>query len=276
MKTILITGGTDGIGKGIAMDFLKKGERVIVIGSSSSKGNLFYQEAEKLNASNRAIYIQADLSLVSENKRIIKEIKENYYSLDKVIFCATKHNNTYIETQEGFEFSFALYYLSRFILSYGLKECLETTTNPVIINVCAPGMKGEVNWEDLQHKKSFKNVSFHGSRLNDLLGVAFAEKDTVDKIKYILYNPWAVQTSGVFEMFKNPLMKNLMKLSYKIIGKSVEEGIKPIMNLLENPPKASLSAFKMEKEVSLMMGTFDRENAQKLYDMTVQMLDKKD
>lgn len=276
MKTILITGGTDGIGKGIAMDFLEKGHRVIVIGSSSSKGNLFYQEAEQLNASNRAVYIQADLSLVSENKRIIKEIKDNYHSLDKVIFCATKHNNTYIETQEGFEFSFALYYLSRFILSYGLKECLETTKNPVIINVCAPGMKGEVNWEDLQHKKSFKNVSFHGSRLNDLLGVAFAEKDTVGKIKYILYNPWAVQTSGVFEMFENPLMKNLMKLSYKIIGKPVEEGIKPIIKLLENPPKASLSAFKMEKEVSLTMKTFDKENARKLYDMTVQMLDEKE
>ncbi|MFJ7755860.1 SDR family NAD(P)-dependent oxidoreductase [Peribacillus muralis] len=276
METILITGGTDGIGKGIALDFLKKGHRVIVIGSSTFKGNLFYQEASQLNASDRAVYIQADLSLVSENKRIIKDIKNNYHSIDKVIFCATKHNNTYIETQEGFEFSFALYYLSRFILSYGLKECLEATENPVIINVCAPGMKGHVNWEDLQHKKSFKNVSFHGSRLNDLMGVTFAEKDTVDKIKYILYNPWAVQTSGVFEMFENPLMKNLMKLSYKIIGKPVKEGIKPIIRLLENPPNAFLSAFKMEKEVSLNMETFDKRNALKLYDITVQMLDKRD
>ncbi len=40
MKTILITGGTDGMGKGVAMHFLKKGDRVIVVGSSSEKATL--------------------------------------------------------------------------------------------------------------------------------------------------------------------------------------------------------------------------------------------
>lgn len=273
MKTILVTGGTDGIGKGVSMHYLKKGDRVIVVGSSPEKGKNFINEAKQLEADERAIFLQADLSLIQENLRIIQEIKKRFNSLDIVVLCATKHNNTFIETQEGFEFSFALYYLSRFILSYGLKEFLETSNNPVIINVCAPGMKGEVNWEDIQHKKSYKNVSFHGSRLNDLLGVAFAENDSVRKIKYVLYNPWAVQTSGVFEMVENPLMKNLMKLSYKIIGKPVEEGIKPIIKLLENPPKAYLTAFKMEKEVSLAMKTFDKQLAQKLNKITLQMLE---
>lgn len=273
MKTILITGGTDGIGKGIATHFLKKGECVIVVGSSPAKGEKFYHEAKQLGAEERAIFLQANLSLVKENLRVIEEIKERFNSLDMVIFCAMKHNHTYVETQEGFEFTFALYYLSRYILSYGVKDLLEKATNPVILNVCAPGMKGEVNWEDLQHKKSFKNVSFHGSRLNDLLGVAFAENDTVGKVKYVLYNPMAVQTAGVLEIFGNPLMKSIVKLSYKMIGKSVEEGIKPIIKLLEDPPQASLSAFKVEKEVRLTMKTFDKDNARKLYDMTGQMLE---
>ncbi|MGG0177712.1 SDR family NAD(P)-dependent oxidoreductase [Gottfriedia acidiceleris] len=274
MKTILVTGGTDGIGKGVAMHYLKKGDRVIVVGSSTVKGEIFNNEAKQLGAEERAIFLQANLSLVQENLRIIQVIKERFNSLDLVVLCATKHNNTYIETQEGFELTFALYYLSRFILSYGLKEYLESSENPVIINVCAPGMKGEVNWEDLQHKKSYKNVSFHGSRLNDLLGVAFAENDPFGKIKYVLYNPWAVQTSGVFDMVENRLMKNLMKLSYKIIGKPVEEGIKPIIKLLENPPKASFAAFKMDKEVSLTMKTFDKELAQKLNKITLQILEE--
>ncbi|MFB7142462.1 hypothetical protein ACFCYN_22880 [Gottfriedia sp. NPDC056225] len=73
-------------------------------------------------------------------------------------------------------------------------------------------------------------------------------------------------------MIKNPLMKNVMKLSYKIIGKTIEEGIKPIIKLVESPPKSSLTAFKMEKEVSLAMKTFDKELAQKLFDITVHML----
>ena len=63
-------------------------------------------------------------------------------------------------------------------------------------------MKGEINWDDLQHQKNYKNVSFHGSRLNDLLGVCFAQNDDIGKIKYVLYNPWAVKTEGVLEMYK--------------------------------------------------------------------------
>jgi short chain dehydrogenase len=272
MKTILVTGGTNGIGKGIAMHFLKKGERVIVVGSSAKNGDIFYNEAKQFGAEERAVYIQADLSLVKENRRIIEEIKSQFHSLDMLVLCAVKHNKTYAETGEGFEFTFALYYLSRFILSYGLKECLEATASPVILNVCAPGMKGKVNWDDLQHKKSYDNVSFHGSRLNDLSGVAFAGNDTVGKIKYILYNPWAVQTSGVFEMFDKPLMKNIMKLSYKIIGKPVDKAAEIIFELLDSPPKNSLSAFKERKEVSLQMGTFDKENAKRLYNTTNHLL----
>jgi len=45
-----------------------------------------------------------------------------------------------------------------------------------------------------------------------------------------------------------------------------------IIELLENPPKTSLSAFKQRKEVSLAMETFDKENAQKLFNITVQLM----
>lgn len=274
MKTILITGGTNGIGKAIAMHYIKKGARVIVVGSSGVNGEAFRNDAKALGAEDRATYLQANLSLVKENERIVEEIKFQFHSLDTMIFCASKHSKTYSETEEGFENTFALAYLSRFILSYGLKECLEKSENPVIFNVCAPGMKGEVNWDDLQHKNSFvtQQVSFHGSRLNDLLGVAFTKNDTVGKIKYILYNPWAVQTTGVLELFDSPLMKNVMKLTYKIIGKPVEKAIIPIIELLYNPPVSSLSAYKERKEVSLTMDTFNIENAEKLYYTTIQLL----
>ncbi|WMT41759.1 SDR family NAD(P)-dependent oxidoreductase [Paenibacillus sp. D2_2] len=276
MKTILVTGGTDGIGKGIAMHFLKKGDRVIVVGSSSAKGDLFLNETRQLGVEERAIFLQANLSLVKENKRIIEDLKSRFNSLDRVVFCATSHkqNKEYSETQEGFEFSFGLSYLSRFVLGFGLKEVLEKSDNPVVLNVCAPGMNGTVNLDDIQNKSNYNGAKakYHGSRLNDLLGVAFAQNDTVGKIKYILFNPWAVQTSGTFDAIENPVTKSMMKLIYKIIGKPVEEAILPIIELLENPPSSALSAYKQRKEVSLSMKTFNRENAHKLYTKTVQLL----
>lgn len=205
MKTILVTGGTSGIGKGIAMHYLKKGDCVIVVGSSSAKGETFYEEAKKLGAQDRAIYLKADLSLVKENRRIIEEVRGKFSSLDALILCAQYQKNKAI---------------------------------------------------------------MHGSRLNDLLGVSFAANNKETKIKYILINPGAVQTSGAMEAFENPVMKAVTKMLYKVIGKPVEKAVKPIIKLLENPPAMPLAAFMQTKEVSLAMETFNKDNAQRLYKVT--------
>lgn len=270
MKTILITGGASGLGKGIAMHYLKKGERVIVIGSSSKNGETFCKEAEQLGAQERAVFMKANLSLVSENQRIIEEVKSRFSTLDTLVFCAAKHSKEYTETAEGLETTFALDYLSRFILSYGLKECLEKTDNPIIMNVCGSGMKGEVNWDDLQHKNSFDSgkVMMHGSRLNDLSGVSFVQNDTVGKIKYILYNPWAVQTPGMLEG-----SGTLMKVMYKIIGKPVEKAALLIAELLANPPSPALSAYRERKKLDLALATYNRQNAKRLYETTANLLE---
>jgi NAD(P)-dependent dehydrogenase (short-subunit alcohol dehydrogenase family) len=276
MKTILITGGTDGIGKGIAMNFLKKGHSVIVVGSSSAKGEKLCGEAKQIAAEDRLIFLQANLSLVSENERIIEEVQNRFKALDALILCAQsqKYSTTYRETEEGFEFSFALYYLSRYLLSYGLKSCLEKAKEPIILNVCAPGMKGTVNWDDLQHKNKYNSTKaiMHGSRLNDLLGVAFAENDNKRQIKYILYNPGAVRTNGATQAYEQPIMKFIVKLTYKFMGKIVEEAIKPIIGLLENPPLLNLVAIKQKKEVSLRMETFNKNNAKRLFKLTEDLI----
>jgi NAD(P)-dependent dehydrogenase (short-subunit alcohol dehydrogenase family) len=280
MKTILITGGTSGIGNGLAMAFLKKGDRVIAVGSTAAKGEMFYLEARKLGAEDRAHFLQADLSLVEENQRIIEEVKSKFHSLDILILCAQalKFSTMYSETKEGFEFNFGLYYLSRYILSYGLKSCLEQAEKPIILNICAPGLRGTIHWEDLQYKnqKKFTTIKaiLHGSRLNDLLGVAFATNNTERKIKYILYNPGVVQTPGMTEAFEQPVMKLVTNLLFKIIGKQIEEAIKPILELLENPPESSLSAFQQRKEVNLVQEMFEKENAQRLFELTEVLLGK--
>ena len=270
MKTILITGGANGLGKGIAMQLLKSGDKVIAVGNSKTNGDNFYSEAQQINASDRAFFIQANLSLVKENQRVVETVKERFQSIDILIFCATRHNKTYTETRDSLEHSFALDYLSRFILGYGLKECLEKTDCPVILNVCGTGMNGNVNWDDLQHRNSFDamKVMMHGSRLNDLSGVSFVENDSVGKIKYMMYNPWAVQTPGMMEMFGSPVMR----LVYKLIGKSVEKAALIIAKLLDNPPDANFSAYREQKKLNLSHTSYNSENAGKLFSLTSDLL----
>lgn len=275
MKTILITGGTSGIGKGIAINYLEKGHRVIVIGNSQKNRDIFYEDTKKIGAEERAFYIQSDLSSIKETQEIVKKINSSYESLDLIVFCAAKNSQTYTQTKEGFELTFALSYLSRFILSYGLKETLEKSPNPMIVNLCGTGMEGEVNWSDLGHKKNFdaEKVMLHSSRLNDLLGVEFAKNDTVEKIKYIMYNPMAVRTPGMMEAFNTPSKWSM----FESISKPVEKAIIPLINLLNNPPASTLCAYREDTKLDLLdlnIQSYNPDNAKKLYNITNNMLEE--
>ncbi|NYV68736.1 SDR family NAD(P)-dependent oxidoreductase [Bacillus sp. Gen3] len=189
MKTLLITGGTSGIGKGLAEYYLTTGNRVIIV--SRNKGDL-----------PNAIYLQADLSLASENYRIIEKIQRSYGAIDGLILCAvlqTAHKDALI-TQEGLEFTFALQYLSRYILS----NQLVFSDDSFILNVATPG-NDTVNFDNLEHRCKFNSVkaNVNANRLNDLLGAGFKRKG----VRYILYNPMAVRTTGARSVFANPLMR---------------------------------------------------------------------
>ena len=268
MKTILVTGGTDGIGKGLVLHYLAEGCKVFAVGSSAEKGNRLMAEANNPNL----VFLQANLSLVSENLRVVQAVSEQVDHLDSLVLCAAslQPQPAYIETSEGIEFTFALYYLSRYVLCYQLKDLLEKSQQPVILNVAAPGMKGEVFWDDLQMKQNYNgtNAQFHGSRLNDLLGVSFTETDTIGKIRYILFNPMAARTPGAKKMGgDNVMMKVMMTLFYKFCGKDVSELVEIIDKDIRFAD-TKLSAFKLDKAVDLTMETFQPENAKRLDEYT--------
>lgn len=276
MNTVLITGGTDGIGKGMALSYLKQNYHVFAVGTSESKGQALLAESNQL-AKGKLTFIKADLSLIEENLRVIKLVSEQTDSLDALILCAAslKAQPSYIETKDGIEFTFSLYYLSRYILCYQLKNLLEKSPDPIIVNVAAPGMNSAVSWDDLQMKKNYdgQKAQFHGSRLNDLLGVWFCETDHSHKIKYILFNPMAARTSGAEKMAgDNPLMRFTTNLYYKFLGKDVDEIVEIINNNISNTTQTGLSAYKLNKKVDLNMATFNKANAEKLHNYTAELI----
>ncbi len=279
MKTVLVTGGTDGIGKGMALHYLQNGYQVIAVGNSNDKGHRLQDEANSMGKGAALTFIRADLSLVEENLRVVKQVSSQAPALDALVLCAAslKPQECYKETKEGFEFTFALYYLSRYILCYQLKSLLEKAESPVIINVCAPGMSGKISWDDIQMKQNYngQKAQFHGSRLNDLLGVSFHEKDKVGKIRYILFNPMAARTPGAAKMGEgNPFMRFSMKIYYKLLGKDVSEIVSIIDKVVKNTAAPGLTAYKLSQPVDMSKDTFDQNNASKLDCYTAEQIKK--
>jgi len=210
--------------------------------------------------------------LVSENERVINEVAAKVNKLDNVFFFAANQGfrKEPIKTKDGFEHTFALYYIS-----YGLAPLLEKSDEPIVFNVSPPGMKGNIQWDNLQLFLSFESFKAmrNGSRLNDLLAVKFVK--THSSIRTILYNPWLVRTNGSSVAFGNRMLKAFMTIMYKFKGKTVEEAILPIIQLVEQPFSQGLTAYIKGKSIDLSMDTYNPLNADRLHEATLKLLSQK-
>jgi dehydrogenase/reductase SDR family member 7B len=94
-KVVVITGGTSGIGKALAVEFGKAGARIVITGRNPQ--NLRETEAflDQLGIDNLAI--QADASIEKDNESMVKETLAKYGKIDVLI------NNAGISMRALFE-----------------------------------------------------------------------------------------------------------------------------------------------------------------------------
>ncbi|MDT0615902.1 SDR family NAD(P)-dependent oxidoreductase [Streptomyces lancefieldiae] len=275
MQTVVITGGTDGLGKGLALHYLRQGARVLAVGSTPAKGEALLAEAATISAVDRAAFMQADLTSVTATKELITGIESACSSVDKLVLCAQRYRlfGSRTVTDEGFEHSFALAYLSRFVLSHGLRNVMEAARRPVIMNVGTPGIPlGRIHWDDLQLARRYggTKATLQSFRANDLLGVAFAAVHTGTRIRYIGYNPGMVAT-GMPDHLPQPL-RTVTKVSFAVLATSVAKAVAPMAQLLDGPPGERFAAYRNTRQLPLKGKAFDQRSALRLHRLTQDLL----
>lgn len=273
MQTVVITGGTDGLGKGLALHCLREGARVIVVGSTPAKGEAFLAETAD---SNRATFLRADLTSVRATRNLVATLEDICPTVDKLILCAQRYRlfGPRTTTHEGFEHSFALAYLSRYVLSHGLRKLLEPAPRPVVMNVGTPGVPlGRIHWDDpqLARRYSGTKATLQSFRANDLLGVAFAALYPDTPIRYIGYNPGVVST-GMPAHLPRPI-RPVVKASFAVFATSVTKAVIPMTGLLDDPPGDLFTAYRARRRLALSGPAFDQDAALRLHHLTRDLLD---
>jgi PPOX class probable F420-dependent enzyme len=272
MKTYVVTGGTDGIGRAVALDRLARGDEVVVIGRDPAKAGSFLDAAASRGATERAHFVPADLSLVGEARRVVEEIGRRFDTIDALVLCARHYRSTRLVTAEGLEHNLALFYLSRFVLSYGLLDLLDRAERPVILNIAGPGSgTGEIRWDDLGGERGYHGAHAlaQGGQLNDLLGIEFARRRPASRVRYVLLHPGAVRTghSGEYDAEAAAQVEAM-----RATAQPVERALVPILDVLANPPAEPLAAIAMGRTLELTGPEFDADAARRLYDVTTRLL----
>lgn len=105
-KLALITGGTSGIGKATAFEFLQNGATVIVSGRDENKYNAMLEELspQKNGLVNKLLFIKCDVSDMDDIDDMCEKIRIRFNRLDVLFNNAGKFVTRLLEDMEESEF----------------------------------------------------------------------------------------------------------------------------------------------------------------------------
>eukprot|EP01112_Ceratiomyxa_fruticulosa_P019625 TRINITY_DN6464_c0_g2_i1.p1 TRINITY_DN6464_c0_g2~~TRINITY_DN6464_c0_g2_i1.p1 ORF type:complete len:297 (-),score=59.61 TRINITY_DN6464_c0_g2_i1:131-1021(-) len=217
-KNVLVIGGTQGIGAGLAISIAKNGARsVTIVGRNRALADGVINEMKQASTNPDAQFrfIAGDLSLVEQIKEVVREISQAQPNIDILIQTqGGAPSGIPVITTEGHEFHFMVQVLSRFAFIQLLTSANILTPDATILSICAPGAAGEkkANMDDFEGKLggSFFSIAAQGSLLIDAfheeLAIRYPEKTIIHE------HPGIVRTDTI---------NNLpwyLRLPFKLVG----------------------------------------------------------
>jgi len=149
-RTMVLTGGTSGIGRATADALYRRGARLVVVGRNPDKLQNLREELQETPGGSIEIE-QADLSGLAEVRELALRLKAHYPRIDVLINNAGALFNQREETGEGLEMTLATDLLSPYLLTRLLLPALGAANGGRVIQVASGGMYTQgIRLDDLQ------------------------------------------------------------------------------------------------------------------------------
>ena len=168
-KTMLITGGTGGIGKATALALAAMGARVAITGRDPGRTGDAVREIRA--AGGQVDMFVADLSTQAEVRRLAEEVLGTLTRIDVLVNNVGGYWNTRHETADGFERTFALNHLAPFLLTHLLRHRLVRSAPARVVTVSSNAQaQGRIDFDDLQGTRSYSGArAYSQSKLANVL-----------------------------------------------------------------------------------------------------------
>lgn len=170
-KTVLITGGTGGIGRATAIGLADLGARVAITGRDLGRVEAAAAEIRLATGNPEIQGFGADLSYQADVRRLAAQVLDAYPRLDVLVnnvggFWATRH-----VTADGLERTFALNHLAPFLLTDLLLDGLKASAPARVVTVSSGAQSlGTIDFDDLQGERKYSGqTAYNQSKLASVM-----------------------------------------------------------------------------------------------------------
>ena len=199
-KTVIITGATRGIGKGVALKLAEQGANIaFTYVTSKEKADAIEQELLLLGVKAKAF--KSDASIMSEAESLVKEVNETFGSIDVLVNNAgiTKDNLLMRMSEEDFDRVLEVNLKSIFNMTKSVQRTMLKQRSGSIINMTSVvGVKGNAGQSNYAASKAgvigfTKSIALElGSRNIRCNPIApgFIETEMTDKLDEKVISEW--------------------------------------------------------------------------------------
>lgn len=170
-KTVLVTGGTGGIGKATAIGLSAMGARVGITGRDRGRAEAAAADIVRQSGNESIDVFVADMSVQADVRRLAREVLDRYPRIDVLVnnvggYWAHRH-----VTADGLEHTFALNHLAPFLLTNLLLERLKASAPSRVVTVSSGAQSmGRIDFDDLQGARNYSGQrAYNQSKLANVM-----------------------------------------------------------------------------------------------------------
>lgn len=178
MKTIVVTGGTGGIGMHTAIGLARTDAHVVVTGRNESRGADAARRIQEESGNEHVTFVKGDVSDNDGVDALIAALTERLDHIDVLINNAGNLSQERQENPDGVELDFAVNVIAPWRLTQGLLPLLEAASPSRVLVVTGGMPGGKFDGGDLQARDGFVALTAYdrSKRAAEAMSLALAER----------------------------------------------------------------------------------------------------
>ena len=260
--TILVTGATDGLGKRVAQELAAKGTTVLLHGRSPERLDATLEEIQSQTSSQKVGSYLADLSSLAAVRDLADRILSEYDRLDVLVNNAGIIVQERKESEDGYELTFAVNYLSHFLLTSLLLPLLKGSAPARVVNVASAG-QSPIDFDDPMLKRGYDAMrAYSQSKLAQIMFTfELAERLSGTGVSVNALHPASLMDTKMVQD----------TLGYTM--STVEEGSEAVVRLAVSPELEGVTGryFDGKREARADGQAYDKEARQTLWELSEEL-----